>query len=60
MPSALPASRRGSTGSSKKTVPALWQYDQMLCKPFMSGVEGVDGLQYFGPQGIRNRMGVFS
>ena len=44
----------------KKTVPALWQHDQMLCKTFMSGVEGVDGLQYFGPQGIRNRMGVFS
>ncbi|HUO06900.1 MAG TPA: aminotransferase class V-fold PLP-dependent enzyme [Phycisphaerae bacterium] len=44
----------------KRTVASLWQHDQMLCKAFMSGVEGVEGLQYFGPQGIRNRMGVFS
>ncbi|MGN6367299.1 MAG: aminotransferase class V-fold PLP-dependent enzyme [Phycisphaerae bacterium] len=44
----------------KKTVAALYQHDQTLCKAFMSGVEGVDGLHYFGPQGIRNRMGVFS
>ena len=44
----------------KKSVAALWQHDQTLCKVFMTGVEGVDGLQYFGPQGIRNRMGVFS
>jgi cysteine desulfurase family protein len=41
-------------------VRTLFEHDQMLCKAFMSGVEGLETLKYFGPQGIRNRMGVFS
>jgi selenocysteine lyase/cysteine desulfurase len=44
----------------KKTVAHLWEHDRMLCKAFMEGVDGVDGLRYLGPQGIRHRMGVFS
>jgi cysteine desulfurase family protein len=44
----------------KKTVQSLFEHDQMLCRAFMEGVEGLDALQYFGPQGIRNRVGVFS
>ena len=43
----------------KKTVKALFEHDQMLCRTFMETVEGVEGLRYVGPQGIRNRMGVF-
>jgi cysteine desulfurase family protein len=44
----------------QRTVQSLFQHDQMLCRAFMEGVEGLDALQYFGPQGIRNRIGVFS
>jgi len=44
----------------QKTVKVLFEHDQMLCKVFMQGVSDVDGLRYMGPQGIRNRMGVFS
>ncbi len=55
----------------KRTVKSLYEHDQMLCRAFMEGVEGIGGvggirgdggdmLRYFGPQGIRNRMGVFS
>ena len=43
-----------------KTVKALFEHDQMLCRAFMESVEGVEGLRYLGPQGIRHRMGVFS
>ncbi len=44
----------------KRTVQSLYEHDQMLCRTFMEGVEGVDTLKFFGPQGIRGRMGVFS
>jgi cysteine desulfurase family protein len=44
----------------KKTVATLWEHDRMLCKAFMEAVDGVEGLRYLGPQGIRDRTGVFS
>ncbi len=44
----------------RKTVAAIYEHDRALCKTFMEGVDGVEGLRYLGPQGIRNRMGVFS
>jgi selenocysteine lyase/cysteine desulfurase len=44
----------------KKGVRAIFEHDQMLCRAFMEGVDGVEGLRYLGPQGIRNRVGVFS
>ena len=43
-----------------KTVKTLFEHDQMLCRTFMECAENVDGLRYLGPQGIRDRMGVFS
>lgn len=43
-----------------KTVAAIYEHDRALCKFFMEAVEGVDGLRYFGPQGIKDRTGVFS
>lgn len=43
-----------------KTVAAIYEHDRALCKFFMEAVSGVDGLRYFGPQGIKNRVGVFS
>lgn len=44
----------------KKTVAAVHEHDRALCKFFMENVENVDGLRYFGPQGIKDRVGVFS
>jgi len=44
----------------QKTVKALYEHDQMLCCTFMENIDGVEGLRFFGPQGIKNRMGVFS
>lgn len=44
----------------KKGIKALFEHDQNLCRTFMEAVDGVEGLRYLGPQGIRHRMGVFS
>jgi len=44
----------------QKTIHALYQHDQMLCCTFMESIDGIDGLRFLGPQGIKNRMGVFS
>jgi selenocysteine lyase/cysteine desulfurase len=44
----------------KKTVKALFEHDQMLCRTFMEELEGVEGIQYLGPKGVRNRIGMFS
>lgn len=44
----------------QRTVKSLFDHDQTLCRVFMEGVADVEGLRYMGPQGIRNRMGVFS
>lgn len=44
----------------EKTVAAVHEHDRALCKFFMECVDGVEGLRYFGPQGIKDRMGVFS
>ncbi len=41
-------------------VPALFEHDRMLCRTFIENVDGVDGLRYFGPQGVKDRIGVFS
>jgi cysteine desulfurase family protein len=34
--------------------------DLDLVRTFIEGVSNVEGLTYFGPQGVRNRLGVFS
>ncbi|MDP9173880.1 MAG: aminotransferase class V-fold PLP-dependent enzyme [Planctomycetota bacterium] len=31
-----------------------------LCRTFIDGISDVEGLTYFGPQGVKNRLGVFS
>jgi cysteine desulfurase/selenocysteine lyase len=43
-----------------QTVEKLASADQDLVRTFIEGVSGVEGLTYFGPQGVRNRIGVFS
>jgi len=44
-------------------VEELWSHEQDLCRIMIenfSDTAGMPGLTYFGPQGIRNRCGVFS
>jgi cysteine desulfurase family protein len=41
-------------------VEKLAAQDLDLVRTFIDGTGGVDGLTYFGPQGVKNRLGVFS
>src|SRR5204862_6556350 len=43
-----------------RSVEALHVYDQDLVRTFIDGVGDVEGLKYFGPQGVRDRVGVFA
>lgn len=43
-----------------QTVEALHQRERDLVRTFIDGASDVDGLRYFGPQGVRDRLGVFS
>jgi cysteine desulfurase/selenocysteine lyase len=38
----------------------LAAHDLELVRTFLEGVSGIEGLTYYGPQGVRNRLGVFS
>jgi cysteine desulfurase/selenocysteine lyase len=42
------------------TVEKLHAQEMDLVRTFIEGVSNVDGLTYFGPQGVKNRLGVFS
>ena len=41
-------------------IQSLHAREMDLVATFIEGVGDIDGLTYFGPQGVRNRMGVFS
>lgn len=41
-------------------VEALAARETELCGIFIDGVSGVQGLTYYGPRGVKNRLGVFS
>ena len=43
-----------------QTVEAIHAQEMDLVRTFIDGVSNIDGLTYFGPQGVRNRIGVFS
>jgi len=45
---------------ANRTVDALAAHDQDLVRTFIDGVQDVEGLTYYGPQGVKNRLGVFS
>jgi len=45
---------------TNETVEKLHAQDLDLVRTFIEGVSNVDGLTYFGPQGVRDRVGVFS
>jgi cysteine desulfurase / selenocysteine lyase len=38
----------------------LREHDLDLVRVFIDGVSGIEGLTYYGPQGVRSRLGVFS
>ncbi len=41
-------------------VEKLHSHEIDLMRTFMDGVDGVEGLRFFGPQGVKDRLGVFS
>jgi cysteine desulfurase family protein len=41
-------------------IESLASHDSELCATFIDGVSDVEGLEYFGPRGIKNRVSVFS
>ena len=45
---------------AEQTVEKLAAHDLDLVRTFIDGCSNVDGLTYFGPQGVRSRLGVFS
>jgi cysteine desulfurase/selenocysteine lyase len=45
---------------AQQGIEKLAAHDLDLVRTFLEGVSGVDGLTYYGPQGVRNRLGVFS
>jgi cysteine desulfurase/selenocysteine lyase len=38
----------------------LYAHEMDLVRTFIEGVSGIEGGSYYGPQGVRNRVGVFS
>jgi selenocysteine lyase/cysteine desulfurase len=45
---------------AERTVESLAAHEMDLARTFIEGVSDIDGLTYFGPQGVKHRMGVFS
>ena len=45
---------------TERTVESLHAHDTDLVRTFIDGAEGVEGLTYFGPRGVKNRVGVFA
>ena len=43
-----------------RTVEQVRAHELDLVRTFIDGVADIDGLTYFGPQGVRDRLGVFS
>jgi hypothetical protein len=45
---------------AEQTVEKLYEHDRDLVRTFIDGASDVDGFRYHGPQGVRDRIGVFS
>jgi len=41
-------------------ITTIREHDRALCRQFMTGLEAIDGLQWFGPRDPEKRVGVFS
>jgi cysteine desulfurase family protein len=44
----------------EKGVAALHEHDLDLIRTFLDGIEDIPTLKYYGPRGVKNRIGVFS
>jgi cysteine desulfurase family protein len=44
----------------EQTIEKLHDHDLDLTRTFLDGISDIEGLTYYGPQGIRGRVGVFS
>lgn len=44
----------------RKTLPEIQRHEKELVQTFLDGVSQIEGLDYFGPPGVRDRIGVFS
>ena len=45
---------------SDQGIEKLARHGSALCGTFIDGISDVEGLSYFGPRGVKNRLGVFS
>ena len=45
---------------AEQTVEALHARDRDLTRAFLEGIGDIEGLTYYGPRGVRDRIGVFS
>ena len=43
-----------------QTVEKLYRHDVDLICTFLDGIEGIEGLTFYGPRGVKHRTGVFS
>ena len=50
----------GAKWVAEQTVEKLAAHDADLTRTFLEGVSDVEGLTYYGPRGVRHRVGVFS
>jgi cysteine desulfurase family protein len=44
----------------ERTVAELAEHEKNLMRTFVDGIGDIEGLRYFGPAGVRDRVGVFS
>ncbi|MDB5301709.1 MAG: Cysteine desulfurase, partial [Phycisphaerales bacterium] len=43
-----------------QTVQKLHEHDRELVGTFLEGINDIEGLTYYGPRGVKDRVGVFS
>jgi cysteine desulfurase family protein len=44
----------------ERGIESLAKHERELVQTFVEGLSGIEGLEYFGPQGVKDRVGVFS
>src|SRR6185437_14891324 len=45
---------------SEQTVEKLFEHDRQLTAAFLEKISDLEGLKYYGPRGVKHRIGVFS
>ena len=44
----------------ERGIDSIAAHERSLCQTFLDGIDDIEGLEYFGPRGVRDRIGVFS